>query len=43
MNWKEINHFAGENLKNMAIEVYKKIYLFVSLLQNFPVEIVRQD
>lgn len=37
INWKELDHFAEQNLKNNCVSVYKKIYLFVSLLQNFPV------
>lgn len=39
MNWRDLDHFAEGNLKNMCIDVYKKIYMFVSLMQNFPVEI----
>ena len=38
INWKELDHYAEQNLMNICVSVYKKIYLFVSLLQNFPVE-----
>lgn len=39
MNWRDLDHFAEGNLKNMCIDVYKKIYMFASLMQNFPVEV----
>ncbi len=39
INWKEIDHFAEEKLRQMCIDVYKAIFAFVSLLQNFHVEV----
>jgi hypothetical protein len=41
-NWKEIDHFADEKLRQMCVDAYKQIFAFVSLLQNFPVEIREQ-
>jgi hypothetical protein len=38
INWKELQHYADQDIKTMGVAAYKKIYLFVSLLQNFPVE-----
>ncbi len=35
INWKELDHFAEGNLKQMCVDAYKKIYLFVQLIQNF--------
>ncbi len=35
-NWKEIDHFAEGRLKDMCVTVYKKLYLIVTLMQNFP-------
>ncbi|MBQ0039193.1 MAG: hypothetical protein KBS64_02040 [Treponema sp.] len=39
LNWADIDHFAEGQLKQMSIDAYKKIFAFVSLLQNFPVEL----
>lgn len=39
LNWKELDHFAENRLKDMCIDVYKKIYLFVSLIQSYNVQI----
>ncbi|HAH62095.1 MAG TPA: hypothetical protein DCL73_08375 [Treponema sp.] len=33
INWKEIEHFADHPPKELGIEVYKKIYLFATLMQ----------
>ena len=33
INWKEIEHYADHPPKDLGIEVYKKIYLFVTLMQ----------
>ena len=33
MNWKELDRYAEHPIKTLGIEVYKKLYLFVSLLQ----------
>ncbi|MCH5290130.1 MAG: hypothetical protein J1D88_00020 [Treponema sp.] len=38
MNWRHLDSYAEGNLKNMCIDAYKKIFSFVSLLQNFPVD-----
>ena len=34
INWKELEHFADYNIKNHAVEIYKKLHLFVTLMQN---------
>lgn len=34
INWKEIEHFSEHPVKDIGIEVYKEIYLFVTLMQN---------
>jgi hypothetical protein len=33
INWKEIEHFADHPPRELGVEVYKKIYLFVTLMQ----------
>ena len=33
MNWKELDRYAEHPIKTLGIEVYKTLYLFVSLLQ----------
>ena len=33
INWKEVEHFADRPPKDMGIDVYKKIYLFATLMQ----------
>ena len=33
INWKEIEHFADHPPRELGIEVYKKIYLFATLMQ----------
>ena len=38
-NWKALDTFAEHNLKQKCIDVYKKLFSFVSLLQNFDIEI----
>ena len=35
INWKEIERFADQPIKNMGVALYKKIYLFVSLMQMY--------
>jgi hypothetical protein len=35
INWKEIDHFAEHPTQQLGIEIYKKIYLFANLMQNF--------
>ena len=39
LNWRDLDKFAEGNLKRMCVDAYKKIYLLVQLLQNFPVQI----
>lgn len=39
MNWKDLDHFAEGKLKDMCVDVYKKIYMFVQLMQTFSVEL----
>lgn len=34
INWKELDHFADHPVKQLGVEVYKEIYLFVTLMQN---------
>ena len=34
-NWKELERFAEHPLQELGVEVYKKIYLLVTLMQNF--------
>ncbi len=38
-NWKALDTFAEGKLKQKCIDVYKKLFAFVSLLQNFDIEI----
>lgn len=35
INWKELDRFAEIPIKEMGIDLYKKIYLFVSLMQMY--------
>ena len=39
INWKDLDHFAEGTLKNQCITVYKTIYAFVQLTQNFNVQV----
>jgi hypothetical protein len=34
-NWKELEHFSQTPIKTLGTEIYKKIYLFVQLMQAF--------
>ena len=38
INWKEVEHVAESPVKNLMAAVYKKIYLFVSLMQIYLTE-----
>lgn len=38
-NWKALDTFAEGKLKQTCIDIYKKLFSFVSLLQNFNIEI----
>lgn len=33
MNWKELEHFSDGSIKQQGLAVYKKVYLFVQLMQ----------
>lgn len=35
INWPELIHFADQSIKEMGINIYKKIYLFVNLMKCF--------
>lgn len=37
-NWKELEKFIDEPMKDFSIKIYKKIYLFVQLMQNYIVD-----
>ncbi len=39
INWKDLDRFAEGKLKQKCVDVYKKIFAFVSLLQNFDISI----
>ena len=43
LNWNDIDHFAEGQLKQMSIDAYKKIFSFVSLMQNFPIELTEEE
>lgn len=43
INWKDIDHFAEGQLKDMSIAVYKKIFAFVSLLQTFQIQLTDEE
>ena len=34
INWKELEHFADYDIKNQAVAIYKKLHLFVTLMQS---------
>ena len=34
-NWKELERFAEHPIEELSVDVYKKIYLFVQLIQSF--------
>ena len=34
INWKELEHFADYNIKEQAVAIYKKLHLFVTLMQS---------
>ncbi|MBR7079266.1 MAG: hypothetical protein IKI40_01955 [Treponema sp.] len=37
LNWKDLDKFAEGNLKQKSVSVYKKLFNFVQLMQNFQV------
>lgn len=39
MNWKDLDHFAEGNLKNMCVDTYKKIYNLVQILQSYEITV----
>ena len=34
-NWKELDRFTETPIEELGVEVYKKIYLMVNLMQNY--------
>ncbi len=38
-NWRDLDRVAEGKLKQRCVDVYKKLYAFISLLQNFHIEI----
>ena len=43
INWKDLDRFAEGKLKQMCIDVYKQLYAFISLLQNFQIVITETE
>lgn len=39
LNWKDLDKFAEGNLKQKSVAVYKKLFNFVQLMQNFQVSV----
>lgn len=39
LNWKDLDKFAEGNLKQKSVSVYKKLFNFVQLMQNFQVSV----
>lgn len=39
LNWKDLDHFAEGHLKEMCVDVYKKIFAFVQIMQNFQIKV----
>ena len=35
INWKELDRFAEVPIKDLGVDLYKRIYLFVSLMQMY--------
>ena len=35
INWPELIHFAEQPIKEMGVNIYKKIYLFINLMKCF--------
>jgi hypothetical protein len=35
INWKELEHYSDKPLKDMGVDIYKKIYNFITLMQLF--------
>ena len=35
VNWKELDKFAEEPIKEQGVTIYKMIYLFVQLMQSY--------
>lgn len=35
MNWKELERFSEQPIQTVGVDIYKKIYLIASLMQNF--------
>ena len=43
MNWHDLDRFAEGKLKQKSVDVYKKLYNFISLLQNFNISITEAE
>ncbi|MBP5752851.1 MAG: hypothetical protein J6W60_08345, partial [Treponema sp.] len=39
LNWKDLDKFAEGSLKQKSVAVYKKLFNFVQLMQNFQVSV----
>lgn len=35
INWKEVEHFAEHDINDLGVGIYKKIYIFVQLMQSY--------
>ncbi|MBP5158343.1 MAG: hypothetical protein ILP18_10800 [Treponema sp.] len=42
-NWKDLDRYAEGKLKQKGIDVYKKLYSFIALLQNFDISISESE
>ena len=43
INWKELDHFAEGKLKQMCVDAYKRIYVFVNLLQSYNIVVKEEE
>ena len=43
INWKELDHHAEGNLKQMCVDAYKKIYMFVTMIQTYNISTSAQQ
>ncbi len=43
INWKELDHYAENSLRQKCVDAYKKIYLFVTMLQNYNITVRSQQ
>ena len=42
-NWKELEHFSDQPIKTLSVEIYKKIYLIVTLMQIYLQKLPNED